>query len=387
MVVVATGGVYKVRSRSRFPRCQHFRPTLALVLGCVVLVGSSTLMSSRPALGSERPHDSSPAYGIDAYFAYSCQTPQEVGQDAATQVADDKALGATYIGISFPLYTATIKSNDVFAKDSCTGRTFQSPPAAIVGDVVAVAHAAGMKVLLRPIIDSENLYREAAYGRDWRGTLEPKNVKLWFANYLATLRPYLLVAQSEHVEEFALETELDSLADLSEWATTIKLAKEVYKGDLVFDYSWKTGVKKRSRKGTSFAVDAYPQIKGVGVSASPRLLLKHWNAILPTMQYHIPNLKLTTIDEIGIAAQDGAYSVPAEGSLLPLASHPFNQSIQENWFTAACEFMKQHDMLGIFYWSPESFTTDHGAMPNVPDPTHPAYMQPKAQSAVKTCFT
>lgn len=320
--------------------------------------------------------------GIDTYLLYNCVGPTVVSQWAKTEVAQYKALGANAIGIGFPLYTDSLTSNNIYAKDVCNNVNYQSPPASILAVIVQTAHAAGLKVLIRPLLDQTNLSEEnPSY---WRGVIKPSNLKTWFHNYLATLKPYLQMAQANHVEYFALQTELDSIARASNWISEISLSHAIYKGALVWDYSWKASVGKIARRGTTFAIDAYPQLHSVSNAATPSTLAADWGAVLKQGAYKVPAISATTIDEIGIPAQDGAYANPSQAAL-PLSTHPFNQAIQANWFSGACLFMKQHHMHGIFFWGPY-LNENSGALLTSPDPNRSSNFQPKAQTAIKHCF-
>lgn len=322
--------------------------------------------------------------GIDTYFTYNCQTANQIQQYAATEVAQYKALGATSIGIGFPVYTSSVTSNKVYAEYSCPSTKYQSPPPGILAIVVQAAHAAGLQVLIRPMVDQENLFAEA--NGDWRGVLRPKNVGLWFDNYWSMLKPYLEMAQNMHVEDVVLETELDSLAHYSNWAGIIRISRQVYAGTLIWNYSWNTAARKVLRRYTSFGIDAYPKV-GLPATATPRQLVRQWNSLLEThTAYLVPNIAATTINEIGIPAQNGAYSAPWKGALQPLSSHKFNQQIQANWFTAACMFVKQHKMRGIYFWGPW-LTAHQGSMYTAPNPSQPSNIQPQGAAAIKACFT
>jgi len=91
-----------------------------------------------------------------------------------------------------------------------------------------------------------------------------------------------------------------------------------------------------------------------------------------------------TIDEVGIVAQDGAYSQPWMWSL-PLGTHPFNQSIQANWFSMACSFFKSHAMKGIYYWG--IWYDDGGsAVLKKPNAARAQEIQPASVSVIKACF-
>jgi len=323
-------------------------------------------------------------YGINTYVTYNCQGAKYFDQWASTEIAQYTALGANTIALAFPLYTSSLTSNRVAPRLVCGNENYQTPPPGLLASIVQRAHAAGLEVFLRPLIDQESLFRESA--KDWRGILAPTNLGLWFRNYVAAIRPYLVMAQSNHVEHVAIETELDSIADAPNWTSAIATSREIYKGDLTFNYSWRTPVTKAWRPYTSLGIDAYPVVGDVAISQTPAQLLGQWNHLLNTNpDYVVPLLSRVTIDEIGIPAQQGAYGEPFAGSL-PLASHPFNQSVQLRWFTAACAFMKQHAMRGIYYFGPW-VSTHRGSMLTSPSPAHPSDIQPASRAAIKRCFS
>jgi hypothetical protein len=345
----------------------------------------ASMMSATAAQGASSQPKKAPQYvfGINTYLTYNCASTAQITQWATTEVKEYKALHANSIAIGFPLYTASLSSNSVVAVTSCSNDTEQSPPAAIVGLVVKAAHKAGLSVLIRPLIDQENLFSQSPGA--WRGELDPTNVSAWFTSYLSTLRPYLLMAQSDKVEHFAIQTELDSLADLPNWTSAISLSRAIYTGNLVFDYSWDTPTVKVARPGTTLAIDTYPKVVAP-ITDTPAKLLAQWNHLLTTRTYYkVPALSTVTIDEIGIAAQDGAYEQSYQGELSPLSAYPFNQTIQINWFTAACSFMKQHKMKGIYFWGPWLANSD-GAMLTKPDAAKASDIQPKAATEIKRCF-
>lgn len=323
-------------------------------------------------------------YGINTYVTYNCQGQSYYDQWATTEIAQYKALGANSIALAFPLYTNSLTSNDVYERLVCGNKNYQSPPPGLLASIVQLAHEAGLQVLLRPLIDQETLYRESS--RDWRGILAPANLSLWFRHYDAAVRPYLVMAQANHVEHVALESELNSIADEANWSSAIAASRAIYKGDLVFNYSWDTPTKKQWKPYTSLGIDTYPVVTDVSPAQTPAQLLGQWDHLLHTNpDYAVPLLSKVTIDEIDIPAQVGAYIEPFVGSL-PLATHPFNQSVQLRWFTAACAFMKQHGMRGIYYFGPW-MGTNRGAMLTSPSPGRPSDIQPGSRAEIKRCFS
>jgi hypothetical protein len=354
---------------------------VALVLGLFL----ASVPTSGAAGASRRtsPHQ----FGIDTYFVYNCQSQTLIDKWATTQVDDFKALGANSIGIGFPLYTDTLTSNDVYAKLQCnnSGNTspYQTPPPLVLASVIQIAHNAGLKVLLRPLLDQQNLY--AQNSNWWRGVLAPTNPQEWINNYLTTLRPYLLVAQDTKTQYFAIETELDSLGDAQFWPAALALSHSIYKGSIVFNYSWGDPEgKKVAHPGTSMGIDTYPKTTALP-NATVEQLLAQWNYLLRTAyEFRVPNLQKVAINEIGISAQDGMYTQPQRAGA-PLSQYPYNQAIQANWFEAACAFSEQHKLQGIYYWGPW-LTSYAGALPKQPLTELPTDIQPAGAIAIKKCF-
>jgi|ERR1039458_1209443 hypothetical protein len=356
---------------------------LKITTALALTVGGTLAASMAGGAGAvEVSHAATYQYGINTYVTYACQTYSQITDMANTEMKAFKALRANSVAIAFPLYTDSLTSNNIYAKYVCGKSNFRSPSAPVLSLVVNAAHKEGLKVLLRPLLDQTNLFQQGPLA--WRGKLAPTNLSTWFKNYLTTLRPYLIMAQAHHVEHFAITTELDSLAHVPNWSAAIALSHAIYKGDLAFDYSWGTNTAKTAHSSASTAVDTYPELSGTTPNSTQHQLLVKWDYLLTTKYYSLPNISTVTIDEIGIAAQNGSYGQPFKYSE-PLSTYPFNQKIQANWFSTACTFMKSHHMKGIYFWGP-FLAQNHGSLLKKPTPSQAGNLQPLAQQAIKSCF-
>ena len=201
----------------------------------------------------------------------------------------------------------------------------------------------------------------------WRGDIDPSSRTEWFKSYESMMKPYLEMANTDKVTGFTISLELASLATATQWPSFITWAKKLYHGQLVFATSWKgsdPGGKGEVHAGTSVGMDSYPNLKQSTPSWSVAQLLAAWNSYLKSKPYGTADSNVT-IDEVGIEAVDGAYKTPSIA-----VNGKFNQSIQVNWFNAACEFYKAHKQNGIYFWGPD-FTFNDGNLTSAPVPANP----------------
>lgn len=318
-------------------------------------------------------------WGINTLVNDDCTAESTWQSWATTQVKAFKALGANSIAIGIPFYTDSWTSNNFYAELDCVGGFYTTPPPSYVADIVTIAHAYGMQVLIRPLLDQASLVAD----NKWRGQIEPTDPKLWFTNYFNTLQPYLVMAQQYGVEHFSIATELDSMLHYPYWAQVIANAKRIYTGDLVFTGLWAPGGEKRF-PGTSPGIDTYVGIQHMPITATPSQLLAGWNKALKTFDA-LPYMSTETIDEVTIPAQQGAYTYPYIFDV-PYSQQPFDQTIQANWFTMVCRFVKSHHLGGVYFWGPSIFEFA-GGLPTSPDTKVSYNIQPASQKVLHNCFT
>jgi hypothetical protein len=93
--------------------------------------------------------------------------------------------------------------------------------------VVEAAHAAGLRVLLKPHVD-------VADGTD-RALIDPSDRAAWFRSYRAFITDYARLASELGVEQFAVGTELEALSgDRVRWLDVVAAVRTVYRGELVY---------------------------------------------------------------------------------------------------------------------------------------------------------
>jgi hypothetical protein len=353
------------------------RGTAALAgwLGVAALVVASTSLSA--AAGASTKTTAAPQLGFNTYVQDLCQSNSTWASDATGQFSELKALGANSIALAFPLYMSTLDSNVVFSKRVC-GTDYQTPSPARLKVAIGIAHAMNLRVFLRPLL--------APFSQvgGWRGTIRPSNTSWWFKSYFKALAPYLKLAQQQKVQYFAISTELDSMAKKSNWRSLIKEARHLYRGSTIFTIVWAYGDGGKVKwAGTSPGIDAYEAVH-LPASATTAEMLASWNLALHTINKVPFSLSSATIDEVAIAAQNGAYWEPWAWALP--SNFAFDESVQANWYQMVCNFFQMHKMKGIYFWG-IWYADGSNALPSTPSPGLAQEIQPASAQVIKACYS
>ena len=243
-------------------------------------------------------------------------------------------LNANSVSIDFPFYMKNGKASVVFAGNN-------TPTISQLGVIINAALKRGLRVTIRPLLDEADL----GVGF-WRGNIQPTNVKSWFNSYQQFLIPYAKLAQNYKVSTFIIGAELNSLVKNARWSTLVNNISQKYSYQIGYSDNWDTfhaGIQPSSI--SRIGVDSYFPV-AVSSTATIQQLTNAWNKWWNTLPKNI-NISKTVIDEVGIAAQNGAYKEPY---VLSIAGKPLNSKIQVNWFTAACNTVLKYHLAGIYFW-------------------------------------
>ncbi len=351
-------------------------------LGVVAAALLSTLLPLQPAAAKQPVQ-----FGINTYVVYSdCSNPGATAglvRTAQTQMAAFRSLGANAVALAFPIYVDSVTSSTVVS--GCAA----SPPAPYLqmtpspdqlAAIADVAHAAGLAVRLRPLIDETNINTTPGI---WRGVLQPSDRSAWFRSYSKVIMPYITMAQAHGIEHFTLSSELDSLASDPAWWRIIAKVKQNYSGDLTNTANWGTTLGQIPKPGTSFGLDAYlglnPTTTGITDSSTVKQLYRAWLTTEPAGPVPLHD---TVIDEVGISSSNGAYKAPYTWRFPESA---FNPTIQANWFAMIIKVDKPQRIARMYYWGPWLYLRD-GALLTSTNATYGQDIQPATQAVIRRCF-
>jgi len=335
-------------------------------------IAAALLLTSAAGATSPSSHAAKvyalPQKGIDVFFQDpSDTTDAHLTAEGDTTMAYIKGLGANVVSIGFPFYQATPTSSSVSAG-------YGTPTPARLALLVTAAKANGLQVEIRPLLD------EVSLRPGWRGTIAPTSPSAWFSSYRAFLTPYLTMAQANKITAVQISNELQSMNPSPLWRGLLTASKSIYKGEYQFTSNqWPIGML--APDGSTFGIDLYKSY-----SLPPTATVAQLQAAMAGSMkiYKTPTTYArTTLAEVGIMAQDGAYTYPADVKLFgPPAPQALDPAIQVNWFKAACGLARADKMRGIFFWSIR-MPGDPAAQPNLP---YPARFTTAAVAEIKACF-
>ena len=154
---------------------------------------------------------------LPTYTAEGYRSPQ-----AVRYLGEIAAIGATWVQFNPTWHQHGARSATIAA-------SADTPTDAALEHIVSAAHRAGLKVLLKPLLDL------AGAEPGYRGTIRPADPAAWFASYTAFIGHYADLAARLNVAEFAVGTELAGVSgDRAGWLRVIEAVRLRYHGRLLY---------------------------------------------------------------------------------------------------------------------------------------------------------
>ncbi|MEV5680766.1 hypothetical protein [Streptomyces sp. NPDC052179] len=170
--------------------------------------------------------------------------------------------------------------------------------------IIALAHEAGLKVLLKPHVDLTD-------GGD-RAAIRPADPDAWFTAYQRFITHYAALAAESDVAQFAVGTELAGTSgDRPHWNRVIRAVREVYRGTLTYAANYDE--YHRIPFWTSLdliGIDAYWPL-AESATADPARLAKGWKPIVTELTaFAARHQRRILFTEAGYTSQHGTAAEP-----------------------------------------------------------------------------
>lgn len=249
------------------------------------------------------------------------------------------------LGVNSVAYIYPVYQDDRVA--SAVHQGPDTPADAYLADLIDLAHAYRMAVVIRPLLD------ERAFGPgNWRGNIAPQNVAAWFASYTALLVNLGQLAQQHGTEILVLGGEFDSMQSYTpQWMTLIQAVRRVYRGKLTYasnittDPALQLGRVKFWSALDFVGADLYlPSSAPVGAAAD--VIAQSWQPLLQQFLTASGATKRPTlVTEIGVRAQRGAHQRPWVWD----NGQAEDPAVQESYYLAVCSAIAGQ-VQGMYWW-------------------------------------
>ncbi len=280
-----------------------------------------------------------PQWGPTGYGAGDAQWSQGL-QQISTQTS------ARWIEIPLLFFQSSLSSTDVIVGPS-------TPTLAAFADGLHVAHARGYRIFVTPIISVGGT-------QSWAGAISfttYEQEQAWFESYWQAIRPYVLVAAQNGVDQMAIGTEFEWLqrfAPISLWNNLIAQIRSIFPGTLVYDMNW-TSMNKpiptwmHNADLETIGISTYIPLADTPDRVDPQALSEMWRVTVKSAldafaaQFGKPIL----LSEIGYRNSSNALYHPWE-SKRSAAADPEEQAAACN--AALVNVMNDPNIVGVFFW-------------------------------------
>ena len=240
-------------------------------------------------------------------MSYTAYAPEEFSTPASDESLELLAETNTeWVSICLSWVQSNTTSHDIHPDPVNT------PSNESVEYAIAKVHSLGMKVMLKPMVDTLEPETVQGYYTVWRGEIEPSAE--WFASYSNFINFFAELAEENNVELFCVGCEFKATIDEKEqWENVIAGVRERYSGPLTYAADW-TSYHDIEWWGSLdyVGIDAYFPLSLITNNPSLEDLKSAWtNHANEIEKWLVTVNKPVIFTEIGYRSGDGTSRAPA----------------------------------------------------------------------------
>ncbi len=208
---------------------------------------------------------------------------------------------------------------------------------------IEAAHARGLRVLLFPIVELDEVGPGA-----WRGTLAPSDVDAWWSSYETFIAHAAQVAADERVEALSIGSELGSTEGWRDrWCHLASRVQKIFGGELTYSANWDHFDRVSFAERLDFlGVTGYFEL-AKDDDASEDALAKAWKDPRARLEaWAAKTKKPLVITEIGWPSVDGGAVHPWDYT----ASGDVDLEEQRRAYRAFARAWGRSSLAGVFFW-------------------------------------
>ncbi|MFH8369683.1 glycoside hydrolase family 113 [Streptomyces sp. NPDC018031] len=207
--------------------------------------------------------------------------------------------------------------------------------------IIGLAHADGLKVLLKPHVD--------LVGGGDRAGIRPADRDAWFAAYRRFITHYAALAEELEVEQFAVGTELAGTSgDRKRWSRVISAVRDRYRGRLTYAANFDEYPRVRFWDALDLiGIDAYWPLTE-RPTTDPAELAAGWRAVVAELAaFSARHHRKILFTEAGYVSQRGTATAPYSWTVSERAAEDEQSAAYQALLTA---FDGEPWWAGVCWW-------------------------------------
>jgi len=274
------------------------------------------------------------------------------------------------VALTWPIFVTSVTGNQVYAGD-------RTPAIDDLRIMIEFFSQNNYHVTLRPTIDERNI--TLANPVDWRGTIRPDGVDVWFLSYRLLLRQYAELGEEAGAHALSIGVELTSMERYSQqWLIAIADVRDRFNGLVTYNSNRGIAVTIPWEDLDYIAVSGFFDIDVSPDAAVQQIVtaLGHHRDELVTESVRI-GLPLV-LGEVGTTSQRGSFNRPwrwdHRTGLDSTAQARYIEAVCTVWF---------YDLMGLYWWH---IGLHPPATPHE-DQTFDITGKPDSEAALRSCFS
>lgn len=272
------------------------------------------------------------------------------------QLARIRQLGANWVAINDYAWMAGVNEPSLRFRDPS--------PEGDLAQVIRDAHAAGLKVLMKPHVWSRDFGRGGKWHADIRMTSEP-DWDAWFASYTAYLLHNARIAESAGADAFCIGVEYEGTSGQeARWRKLIADVRDVYSGPICYSAAFMEWKQIQWWDAVDvIGITAYWPM-GAGPDPTDEQVRRSWDAVYAELEpFAVKWDKGIVFSEIGYTTHPNTAAEPwahGRGDAHDLQARLFRIAVEEarkrpfvkglfvwKWFTGEQWLRREPDAFGL----------------------------------------
>lgn len=216
-----------------------------------------------------------------------------------------------------------------------------------VEHAIKEAHSLGLKVMLKPMVDTMEEETTQGYSTVWRGEIQPSDE--WFTSYSIFINFFAEFAEENNVELFSVGCEFKATTpEKEQWEAVIAGVRERYSGPITYAADWTNYKNIEWWDSVDYVgIDAYFLLSLFNNDPTLEELENSWNNYADEIETWLSTVNKPVIfPEIGYRSGDGTNAAPSNY----WTDMPVDLQEQRNCYEASFQALWNRNWFYGFYW-------------------------------------